>query len=275
MQNLNAVDVYEGVALSEWNYSPDTPKGKLTPYQSMIRNWVINRPRAKIKEIHLILKDRGYVGSYDLVKKKIHVIRKELGRQAGQDFNSPDHPQAQVDFGKFVIKRGDREIRGFLFTMILGNSGRYYAEAVGVCDMAAFMQCHENALTALGGAPHTVFYNPYESPLLRRLVGGFPFHLPIVDCGGHYGYSAEISPPYAPWMKGRLKRPSKILKKVFFPSCVSGPEGLPNFRDLNRDMMAWVEASLGKAGAPKENLRPLPPHGFNYRGRKPQLRLRA
>jgi transposase len=252
-------------------------KGKLAPFLPLLSGLVENQPRAKIKDFYLTLQDQGYQGSYDLVKKKVHAFRRELGRQAGLAFASPDLPQAQVELGKILLKGGSREVRAFLFTMVLGHSGRFYAELLDACEMGRFLQAHQNAFEAFGGIPKAIFYDPQESPLMRRLVGGYPFHLPVVDCGNHYGYSALPTPPFSPWMKGRLKRPCKILRKLYFPT--------GEFQSLevtNAEMQDWLFRHMRQAAnkdrkdrVHREKLALLPAIGFNFRGRRQFLRLRA
>jgi transposase len=259
-------------------------RGKLGPHLKLLLRMIEDQPRAKIKDFYLTLKDRGYVGSYDLVKKKIHAFRRELGRHAGATFTSIDAPHAQVELAKLVLKGsaakgpdGMGEIKAHLFTMVLGHSGRFYAELVEGCDMGSFLQCHQNAFDFFGGVPAGIFYDPQESPIMRRLVGGFPFHLPVVDCGDHYGYSALPTPSFAPWMKGRLKRPGKVLKKLFFPTYA-----FSTVEKANADMLDWM-ARLGrqnqirerKEKQHREKMGALPVQGFNFRGRRQFLRLRA
>jgi transposase len=252
-------------------------RGKLGPHLKLLQRMVEEQPRAKIKDFYLALRERGYYGSYDLVKKKIHSFRRELGKQAGSVFTSHDAPYAQVELAKVALKGPGREVKAHLFTMILGHSGRYYSELIESCDMGSFLQCHQNAFDFFGGVPAGVFYDPHESPAMRRLVGGYPFHLPIVDCGMHYGYIAQATPAFAPWMKGRLKRPGKILKKLFFP----GHE-FASLEAANTAMQEWVELLSRqnqirerKDKLQREKMGALPGCGFNFRGRRQFLRLRA
>jgi transposase len=252
-------------------------RGKLGPHLKLLLRMVEDQPRAKIKDFYLVLKDRGYSGSYDLVKKKIHSFRRELGRHAGATFVSVESPHAQVEMAKIVLKGPDREVKAHLFTMVLGHSGRFYAELIEGSDMGSFLQCHQNAFEFFGGVPCGVFYDPQESPTMRRLVGGFPFHLPVVDCGHHYGYAAQPTPSFAPWMKGRLKRPGKVLKKLFFPGYV-----FSSLEAANADMQEWMawqgrqsQLRERKEKNQREKLGALPPMGFNFRGRRQFLRLRA
>lgn len=259
------------------NPGTESEKGKLAPYLQLLAGLLESQPRAKIKDFYLLLQERQYLGSYDLVKKKIHSFRKELGRQAAQAFASADLPQAQVEFGKIVFKRGPEEVRAFLFTMMLGHSGRCYAELIETCEMGRFLQAHQNAFESFGGVPKTIFYDPEENPLMRRLVGGNPFHLPVVDCGNHYGYLALPTPAFSPWMEGRLKRPSKILRKLFLPSV-----HFESFESANASMQDWLARYLRQNSSTdrrdrvqRERLGTLPAVGFNFRGRRQTLRLRA
>jgi transposase len=269
--------VLELTALAESaNPVPGEWPGKLAPYLKFLSRLIEDQPRAKIMNLYLDLKDRGFVGSYDLVKRKIHAFRRQLGRQAGAAFLSSEAPQAQVEMAKIVLI-GQGEIKAHLFTMVLGHSGRFYAEVVEGCDMGSFLQCHQNAFDFFGGVPAGVFYEPQGSPTMRRLVGGFPFHLPVADCGRHYGYATQPTPAFAPWMKGRLKRPGAILKKLFFPAY-----GFTSLEKANADMLEWI-LWMGKKNAirermdtlQRENLRAIPALGFNFRDRLQFLRLRA
>ena len=78
-------------------------------------------------------------------------------------------------------------------------------------------------------------------------------------------------------MKGRLKRPGKVLKKLFFPGY-----GFTTLEKANADMLEWM-LRLGKQNPVRERkdmlqcekLGALPVMGFNFRGRRQFLRLRA
>jgi len=268
-----------GRAMPETGEEAEEGRGKLGPHLKLLQHMIEDQPRAKIKDFYLTLKERGYIGSYDLVKKKIHAFRRELGRHAGATFLSLDAPHAQVEMAKLVLKGQEpgTDIKAHLFTMVLGHSGRFYAELIEGCDMGSFLQCHQNAFEYFGGVPAGVFYDPQESPTMRRLVGGYPFHLPVVDCGHHYGYAAQPTPAFAPWMKGRLKRPGKVLKKLFFPGYAYS-----SVEKANADMLEWM-AWLGRQNQirdrkeknQREKLGMLPAVGFNFRGRRQFLRLRA
>jgi transposase len=246
-------------------------RGKLGPYLSTLANMVEARPRSMIRDFHHFLREKGYSGSYDLVKKKVQSIRRGLGRQSGALFASADTPFAQVEFLRIPLK-GSPGSKGHLFTMLLGHSGRCYAELVPGCELAAFLDCHRNAFAFFGGVPAGLFYNTRENPELRRLVGGFPFHLPIVDCGRHYGYASHPTPAFAPWMKGRLKRPGKILHKRFFPDYA-----FVSWERTNAEMRDWLIRSeeMGEPDSRAEKLRPLPETGFDPGERRQFLRLRS
>lgn len=253
---------------------PEIGKGKLAPYLQLLSYLVQSQPRAKIRDFYLRLCEQGYIGSYDLVKKKIHSFRKELGLQAGLAFASADLPQGQVEVGKVLLKGGGGEVRAFLFTMVLGHSGRFYAELLESCEMGRFLQAHQNAFEAFAGVPKCVLYDPQENPLMRRLVGGYPFHLPVVDCGHHYGYSALPTPAFAPWMKGRLKRPAKIIRKLFLPG-----HDFHSIEATNLEMQDWLSRyqrqNGGKDRVLREKVGALPITGFNFLGRRQFLKLRA
>ena len=240
---------------------PKPEKGKLAPYLPLLSNLVETQPRAKIKDLYLILQEQGYLGSYDLVKKKVHSFRKTLGRHAGQAFASPDLPQAQVELGKIVLKSGDQEMRAFLFTMVLGHSGRFYAELIEACEMGRFLQAHQNAFEAFGGVPRTIFYDPQESPLMRRLVGGYPFHLPVVDCGQSQRLQRPAHPGLLAVDEGPVEAPLQDSSaSSYFPAC-----DFQSFESANAEMKDWLDRHVRQTGAKerkdraqKEKLGPCP-----------------
>jgi hypothetical protein len=121
--------------------------------------------------------------------------------------------------------------------------------------------------------PATVYYDSRQNPVVRRLLGNYPFHLPIADCSRHYGYVAQSTPAFAPWMKGRLKRPGKILQKLFFRVYPH-----VSLEKANADMREWMasQALLRESpGAKPERLKSLPAVGFDLNDRRQFLRLRA
>jgi len=252
----------------------ETGRGKLAPYLAKLTRMVEGRPRAMIRDFHHFLCEEGYSGSYDLVKKKVQTIRRGLGRQSGALFASADAPLAQVELLRVPVRGPAGMSKAHLFTMQLGASGRTYAELVPGCELAAFLLCHRNAFASFAGVPSGVFYNTRENPELRRLAGVSSFHLPIVDCARHYGYAAHPTPVFAPWMKGRLKRPGKILQKLFFPGYA-----FVSLEKANVDMREWMarndSSAEPKPDSPPEKLRPLPEMGFDLNERRQFLRLRA
>jgi transposase len=246
---------------------------KLGPHLALLTRWVEEKPRAMITDFHLLLLERGYSGSYDLVKKKVQSLRRGLGRQAGALFASAEAPCAQVEMTRIFLKGQGVVAKAHLFTMTLGHSGRCHAEVLPGCDLAGFLRCHANAFEAFGGAPATVYYDSRQNPMLKKLLGNFPFHLPIADCSRHYGYVAQSTPAFAPWMKGRLKRPGKILQKLFFRAYP-----YVSLDKANADMRGWMAGQAcfrESAGSKPERLRPLPVAGFDPNDRRQFLRLRA
>jgi transposase len=175
---------------------------------------------------------------------------------------------------RILLRNPGPAAKVYLFTMVLGHSGRCYAELIARCELDAFLRFHGNAFAFFGGVPGGVFYNTRENPGLRRLAGGYPFHLPLVDCARHYGFTAHPTPAFAPWMKGRLKRPGKILQKLFFPGYA-----VRSLEQANADMREWMthQDCFGerKPDSRPERLRSLPGTGFDPRDRRQHLRLRA
>lgn len=94
------------------------------------------------------LKNRGYSGSYDMVKRFVRTEKARKNRLAYARFETEPGQQAQCDWGDFQVE-GSETV--FAFKLVLGFSRADYTEFVDKRTMESFLDAHIRAFKYLGG----------------------------------------------------------------------------------------------------------------------------
>lgn len=204
--------------------------GKLKPYLDILNRLLDQNPAARSIAAFRLLKENGYAGGYDLVRKRIREIRN--GRSEDQETEKPLPGQrAEVDIG--AVRAAGMPY--FLFSMKLAHSERVFAVLLEKPDQDSFLECHRQAFRFFRGAPAEIVYGLRQNKWLRRLVGAAPFHLPLVRFSGHYRFAIREAPALAPWSHNRLYRPARIVQSGFLT-------GFPpkDLQDTNAALASWL-----------------------------------
>lgn len=217
-------------------YDSSSRTSKLSPFHNIIENflsddnysasWIFNR-----------LRQMGFKGSYDLVKRHTRKIKDHLSLKAYIRFETEPGKQAQVDFGEFQVvdEFGIVVEKVYLFAMILGYSRMPYYEFIFKRDMINFLDCHIHAFEHFGGIPDEILYDRMKNVLIRQLAGKLEWNKEFYSFCLHYKFNPLVAPPYAPWVKGKVERPMHYVRENFWRGY--------NFRDLetaNRDLHDWM-----------------------------------
>lgn len=240
--------------------APEARLGKLDAFSQELQRLYAEDPSARAMKYFRSLKESGYLGSYDLVKRKVRALRAEI---ANAENVLPDVPglQAEADLGRVrAAPRGEAEETGgrdlFLFSLTLRYSGRVYAELLESPDIDAFLECHRRAFAFFQGVPKEILYERHRNKWLRRLTGSKRFNLPLSRLAEHFGCLLKEAPPAAPWAAGRLKRPLRMIEAGFLRGYpLEGLEG------ANMALQGWLsgrEASSDRFHEEKIELAPLP-----------------
>ena len=248
---------------------------KVDPFRGQIEKYLEDDIEFQASAIYDKLRRQGFTGGYEIVKRAVAPIRRQKQLKAYIRFETEPGAQAQVDFGEFQVVEPDGTIKKlYLFAMILGYSRQPYAELLERCDMVSFLEAHQRAFKALGGAPHEILYDRMRNVFLRQLtmteLTGKPhgpdgtmvdgqtackdskveFTQSLVDLALHYGFTPRVAPAYAPWVKGKVERPMDFVRESFWRGYA--------FTDLataNRDLSSWlVEKSQRVHGTTHERV---------------------
>jgi transposase len=207
----------------------------LVPFQQTIEDFLHQDNYRSTWLYNQILK-MGYSGGYDTVKIFVRSIKSRLQRQAYIRFETIPGFQAQVDWADFqVIQSSGQILTYYLFIMVLGFSRAIYAELVKSCTMQAFMDAHMRAFQYLGGVPMEILYDNMKHVVIDRRQGKANFNIEFSHFAHHYAFKPLASPPYSPWVKGKVERPVDYIRESFW-------RGYP-FQSLeatNSDLLDWL-----------------------------------
>jgi hypothetical protein len=178
----------------------------------------------------------GFIGSYEIVKRKVRQIKENYHKVAYMRFETEPGYQAQVDFGEFQVAKPDGSIEKlYLFSMILGYSRKIYAELIERCDLPTFLDCHINAFEHLGGVPEQILYDRMKNVYIGKIAGKRKFNDTLMGFALHYGFKPEVTPAYAAWVKGKIERPYSFIREGFWRGY-----GFICIETANRDLINWL-----------------------------------
>lgn len=188
------------------------------------------------------LKNLGFTGSYETVKRYVCTIKEQKTRIAYIRFETEPGLQAQVDFGDFQIQEPDGRITTvYAFVMVLGFSRGMYVEYINHCTLDSFMDCHANAFRYLGGIPAEILYDNMKNVVIDRKEGKVNFNVEFVHFARHYGFTPKACPPYSPWVKGKVERSMDYIRERFWRGYT-----FTSLATLNRDMRVWLDETANK-----------------------------
>ena len=211
---------------------------KLDEFMPNIESW-LSEPQGDYRATWIFdqIRKLGYNGGYTIVKDVVRTIKQENSRIAYVRFETEPGRQAQVDFGDFKVEQEDGSDRTlYLFSMILGYSREPYEEFLERCDMVNFLDAHQRAFAHFEGVPAEILYDRMKNVFIRKLAGKAQFTQGLMTLANHYGFTPDVAPAYAPWVKGKVERPMDHLREGFWRGYV--------FTDLdtaNRDLHEWLK----------------------------------
>jgi len=116
----------------------------LNPYKGYIENKLSEAPYTA-KRLYREIRENGFPGSYQVVKRYVRLIRSKYSIKAVWRFETEPGRQSQVDWGDFGKIKIDCEIcKLYCFSMILGYSRTRYIEFTLSCDTETLIRCHIN-----------------------------------------------------------------------------------------------------------------------------------
>ena len=190
---------------------------KLDPYTAFVHATLEEYPRLRSTRISAMLRDRGYQGSDDIVRRYVKRVRPPVSREAYVRMVTLPGEQAQVDwgsFGKLAVGHAMRALS--CFVMVLGYSRRIWAGFFLDQQLDNFVRGHVLAFRAFGGVPRVVLYDNLRSVVLERVAEHVRFHPRVLELAGHYHFEPRPCAPYRANEKGKVERTIRYLRESFF-----------------------------------------------------------
>jgi transposase len=210
-----------------------------SPLLAGFENWIRSRVAAVgycAQSIYEEIRDQGYKGGYDVVRRFVSPLRAEAFQEATMRFETPPGRQGQADWGQCWTTIAGKGVKVHLFVMTLGYSRRLYAEATLDEKLPSFLRCHEAAFAHLGGVPHEILYDNLKSVVLGRDFAGSRFEWNPVfwDFSRHYGFQPRPHRPYRPQTKGKVESGVKYVKRFM------RGKSFESLDHLNACLLEWI-----------------------------------
>jgi transposase len=214
----------------------------LTPYAQAIEDY-LEEDAYKATWILDRLRNRGYRGGYDTVKRFVRTIKERRTRLAYARFETEPGRQAQFDWADFQIEESaGRATTVYVFMLVLGFSRAAYVEFFERLTMESFLDGHIRAFRYLQGVPAEILYDNMKHVVLGRDEAGRPiFNTEFLHFARHSGFQPRLCPPYSPWTKGKVERPIDYLRERFW-------RGYPfhSIAKTNDDVRGWLDVTANR-----------------------------
>ena len=142
----------------------------LDPYLPFVRQTLEQHPRLRATRIHQMIRDRGYCGSVEQLRRVVARLRPQP-REAFLRLQVFPAEEAQVDwasFGSVLVGRARRQLSCFVIT--LSWSRALYLEFFFDQTMENFLRGHVRAFQEWSGSPRIALYDNLRSAVLERRV---------------------------------------------------------------------------------------------------------
>lgn len=163
--------------------------------------------------------NRGYMGSYETVKRFIAPLR-EVQLQADRAlfrFETPPGQQSQIDWGQALVsfRAGPAVVHVFVLTLGFSRRGFYYACADE--RLAQFLEAHERAFAHFGGHTREHLYDRPRTVCYADDTGRRLWNPTFKAFADYWGFEPRVCRPYRAQTKGKVESGVKYVKRNFLP----------------------------------------------------------
>jgi transposase len=250
----------------------------LDPLEPVIRRLLDEWPDIKAPRVTELLRaEHGYLGSIDLVRKRLAALRPPAVRPAQRTGYRPGQV-AQFDWAEMPTRPviAGRERRVYALICALPYSGASTAHFSFEMTIESFLEGHVRAFEWLGGVPRECVYDNLRAAVARRERDVVHWNPRFLGLRGHYAFHATACTPETPREKGSVEGAVRYHKTGFWPA-----RRFATLTELDRIYADWRErialprrhatgrfVVAERLAAEREALRPLPPLSFDAAGRR-------
>ncbi len=246
---------------------------KVDRFEPILRRVLEEWPEIKAPRMTEILREHGYDGSVDVVKRRLRELRLPVGRPAQRTGYRPGQV-LQLDWAELPTRPriAGRERRIYALIGSLPYSGAQSAHFSFDMTLESFLEGHVRLLDWLGGVTRECVYDNLRSVVAKRDGEEVRWNARFLHLRGHYAFHATVCTPATPREKGSVEGAVRYLKGGFWParrivSLADLDEQYADWRDrvCNRRLHATGRFPVAERLAEERRaLRPLPPHSFDF-----------
>jgi transposase len=206
------------------------------PFVPFILEQLGKYPSLRASRLFVMLKERGYRGGPDHLRRVICRLRPKKPAEAFQRLRTLPGEQGQVDwahFGKLSVGRAVRPL--WAFVMVLSYSRRIFLRFFPGAAMPFFLRGHVEAFTDFGGVPRVLLYDNLKSAVVERHGDAIRFHPTLLDLSAHYRFEPRPVAVARGNEKGRVERAIRYVREAFFEA-----RTYADLADLNRQAAEWT-----------------------------------
>ncbi len=251
-----------------------SPQGsKLDRFEPLLRELLEECPAIKAPRTTDILRDHGYEGSVDVVKRRLRELRPPTERAAQRTGYRPGQV-LQLDWAELPTRPriAGRERRIYALVGSLPFSGAQSAHFSFDMTLESFLEGHVRLFDWLGGATRECVYDNLRSVVAKRERDEIRWNPRFLHLRGHYAFHATACTPATPREKGSVEGAVRHLKSGFWPA-----RRIASLADLDEQYLDWRErvcnrrlhatgrfAVAERLAEERGALRPLAPARFDY-----------
>jgi transposase len=259
-------------------YRRAPPRSQLDPLVPVLRRLLREWPQIKAPRATEVLREYGYAGSVDVVRRRLRELRPPTLRPTQRTGYRPGQVM-QLDWTEMPTrpKVAGRERRIYALVAALPYSGAQTAFFSFDMTIESFLDGHARAFEWLEGVPRECVYDNPRSVVARRERDVVTWNQRFLHLRGHYAFHATACTPATPREKGSVEAAVRHLKTGFWPARRFGSLGeldgqYAEWRDevCNRRRRRRRRHASGRflvdqrLEEERRALRPLPPERFDW-----------
>ena len=212
------------------------------PYRALVMK--LRQENVEIAAIRERLKEHGYSGSYDAVRRFVRRLEPSPLDVTVRVESQPGE-EAQVDFG-YAGLMPDPETgqsrRTWAFVMTLSWSRHQYVEFVRDQTVATWLRLHRNGFAFFGGVPQRVVIDNLKAGITKACWEDPQVQLAYRECAEHYGFLIAPCRPRTPQHKGKVEQGGvHYVKRNFL-----GGREATTLAQANQDVRTWCLTTAGE-----------------------------
>jgi transposase len=209
------------------------------PFVPFIVEQLAKYPDLRSSRLFVMIKERGYPGGPDHLRRVIGRLRPRKPAEAFQRLRTLPGEQAQVDWAHFGKLQSGRALRPlWAFVMVLSYSRRLFLRFFPGASMPFFVRGHVESFADFGGVPRVLLYDNLKSAVLERHGDAIRFHPTLLAMSAHYRFEPRPVAVARGNEKGRVERAIRYIREAFFAA-----RRYTDLADLNRQALEWASTA--------------------------------